>query len=347
MNKNMITVEQVSKYHPDKYADQISDNIVAHALRINPRARVAVETLVKDTTVVIAGEIGGVDLSCIDFNTAINEIANKLRYKVTNIINMVGFQSEQISKAVIKDDDIGAGDQGIMTGFATMETPTYLPLGMYLANLIISKLETLAENGFIQGDAKCQVTYNKITQKISHVVVSACQMPYDSFVTDFRKFIQQSLSDVVQGINIVVNPAGEWTIGGAEADSGLTGRKIVADQYGPMIPVGGGAFSGKDLTKVDRSAAYGLRNIAIDTLKEFNLEWVFIQCAYQIGKSKPVGLFVGCNNFKLYNDIHDWIIANYDLTPGALINRLNLSPNDYNELSKGCHYRNGYVGNWR
>jgi S-adenosylmethionine synthetase len=190
------------------------------------------------------------------------------------------------------------------------------------------------------------VTYDSQTLELIHVVISACMSPKFKNLDRFRAMLASHMGDIAPVALTTINPAGIWYIGGPEADAGLTGRKIVADQYGPRIPVGGGAFSGKDLSKVDRSAAYAARNIAIDVLKTFDVEWVLIQLAYQIGYAMPVAVSISSSHSDVNSDIEKWIKRFYNLTPDKMIERLGLTPEDYPRLAQGCHYRDGYVGNW-
>lgn len=345
----LFSTEQVSKYHPDKYADQISDKIVSLALSKNINSRCAVETLVKNKTVVVAGELGGVFLSNKEIKGAIHEVAEELGYEVDDIIILIDKQSNEISKAVeIGSGIVGAGDQGMMFGYATRETETWLPYGFDVANKIIEIIEKdVLEKDVLKGDAKTQVTVNLQTKELKTVLISVCHN--EKYDIDFvRSHIEKLFYGFIDKSVLLINPAGSWSVGGAIADSGLTGRKIVADQYGGYVAVGGGAFSGKDLSKVDRSGSYVARNIAIDVLKNFNgIDEVEIQLSYAIGVEKPVGVFVKTNKEYLDKYVEDWVLDNYDLTPKKLIERLNLKPKDFYMLSKGCHYRGGYVGRWK
>ncbi len=345
----LFSTEQVSKYHPDKYADQISDSIVAIALTKNKNARCAVETLVKNDTVVVAGEIGNVELDNDEVEYAVKTVARELNYPVSRVINLLDVQSAEISGAVEnKNGEIGAGDQGFMVGYATRETESYLPYAFDLANKIIERIEKSAiTSGLFKGDAKTQVTVDLDTNEIKKVLVSVAH--YEEFDLEFvQNCVKNLLGKLVDPDLLIVNPAGRWTVDGAVADCGLTGRKIVCDQYGGYTAVGGGAFSGKDLSKVDRSGAYAARNIAIDVLKRYgDVNSVEIQLAYAIGISKPMSVNVKTDVPELNNEIFDYIEANYDLRPHALISRLKLKPDDYPKLASGCHYKNGYVGDWR
>ena len=342
MSFNIINTEQVSKYHPDKFADQISDYFVDYILSMNHNAHCAIETFIKDTTVVVGGEISGYSLTEDEIYDGITKVATDLGYSVTNIINLLGKQSYQINRAV-NDTDIAAGDQGFVYGYATRETPEFLPLGLFLANKIIKAVEryVITSKGIIKGDAKTQVVVKD--GLVSKIVLSVC---YDRIYTlaDIRIWMQDLLYETLKryGINynvkLIINPSGIWTIGGATADSGLTGRKIVADQYGGYMPVGGGAFSGKDLTKVDRSGAYMARKVAVEILKENeDLEWVKIQVGYAIGIVEPISLNIITdkgiyrysrdifNRFKVSNMVHE------------------LSYLNVYHLSKGNHFRDGIL----
>jgi S-adenosylmethionine synthetase len=330
--KRLFSTEQVSKYHPDKYADQISDAILTAALKQDPGSRVACETMVKDNTVVLAGEI--TTAAILDYEAIVKKVARKLGYKVTEIINLLGVQSRQIGAAVDKN---GAGDQGMMFGYATRETASKLPLGFHTANGVIKRLEHDVEYNEMSplvGDAKTQVTIDLDTGEVETLLVSACHHDWAS-LEQVRNHIKKLLPEFKQ--QLLINPAGRWTIGGPTADSGLTGRKIVCDQYGGYKPVGGGAFSGKDPSKVDRSGAYMARQIALDLLEAVsNLEWVEVQLAYAIGVAEPVSVYVTTNDKG--TDYAEWVKNKYDLTPNGIIKHLNLLNLDYEKLAEGCHF---------
>jgi S-adenosylmethionine synthetase len=344
----LFSSEQVSKYHPDKYADQISDEIVQLAINENPEARVAVETLVKGTTVIVAGEIGNVTIPAEEIEAAIKRVAKELRYKVKDIINLIGQQSAEINLAVEETESksVGAGDQGIMFGYATDETPSFLPIAFHWANEIINIIETdiqMNKHSLYVGDAKTQVTIDLDTGEIETILVSACHKELANI--DTLRYYTMGLL-IGNGIPTpkewIINPSGSWTVGGPIADAGVTGRKIVCDQYGGYIPVGGGAFSGKDLSKVDRSASYMARNIAIDMIHRYEeVKWCEIQLAYAIGMSNPMSISVDTNTLGLSEKILEYIKLQYDLTPAGLINAFNGI--DYRQLAAGCHYRYGKV----
>lgn len=332
----LFSTEQVSKYHPDKYADQISDAILTECLRQDNTSHCGIETMVKDNTVVLGGEI--TTNAVVDFEAIVNRVANKLNYKVDNVINLIGKQSSEINGAVVADENIGAGDQGIMFGYATAETDSYLPFGFDLANKIIRIIENdVADNDVLIGDAKCQVTVDLDNPgTVEEVLVSVCH--HDTYNLDeIRAYVIALLDGVVEPKKWTINPAGTWNIGGATSDCGLTGRKIVCDQYGGYCAVGGGAFSGKDPSKVDRSATYMARKIAVDLVDKYQLKWCEVQLAYAIGVAEPVSVNIKND---LGEDYASYVRATYDLTPKGIIKALDLLNVDYEKLAEGCHFYN-------
>lgn len=341
----LMTCEQVSKYHPDKYADQISDALLTEYLKQDKNAHCGIETLVKNNTVIIAGEVSA--KAIVDVCEIIKRVAKKLNYRVSDIVSHLTKQSQEINTAVIKDENIGAGDQGIMFGYATNETSSYLPKGFETANKIIKILEknVTEENSILKGDAKTQVTIDLESKKYKTIVISACHKE-DIEIKEVRKNIYNLLPEEYKNkknwlrgkIDIKINPSGLWTIGGPTADCGLTGRKIVCDQYGGYAPVGGGAFSGKDPSKVDRSATYMAREIAIDLIKKFEIKWAQVQLSYAIGLSLPISVSVKSNNSRLNKKMVNYIRKTYDLTPKGIIKYLDLYNVDYEKLAEGCHF---------
>lgn len=337
----LFSTEQVSKYHPDKFADQISDAILTECLKQDPNSHCGIETMVKDNTVVLGGEV--TTKAIIDFCAIVHNVANKLSYEVTNIINLIGQQSPQINGAVEAVEDIGAGDQGIMFGYATSETDSLLPFGFDLANKIIKVIENDVDTNsetILKGDAKCQVTVDLDNPgTVKEVLISACHKENYS-LNEVREYIKNLAYHLATPEKWTINPAGIWTLGGAHADCGLTGRKIVCDQYGGYCPVGGGAFSGKDPSKVDRSATYMARKIAVDLVKKYNLKWCEVQLAYAIGVAKPVSINIK-NDLGI--DLADEVNSTYDLTPRGIIKHLNLLSVDYEHLAEGCHFYNTLI----
>lgn len=342
----MLSTEQVSKYHPDKYADQISDAILTEALRQDEKSRVACETLVKDTTVVIAGEI--TTQAKLDYEKIVRQVAAKLNYQVDKVINLISQQSVEIAAGV---DVGGAGDQGMMFGYATSETPSKLPFAFALANQIIQVLEDDLKNNrqsILRGDAKCQITVAADQKTIDTILISACHLEGLS-LAEVRNYLENLLPEKVKNVKqILLNPAGLWTVGGPASDCGVTGRKIVCDQYGGFCPVGGGAFSGKDPTKVDRSGAYMARYLAVEMVKKYQISEVLVQLAYAIGMREPVSVDVKIKTSENLTEkekpeqelmMTKWIKENHDLTPQGIIKTLGLLKIDYARLAEGCHYR--------
>lgn len=345
----LFSTEQVSKYHPDKYADQISDAILDACLNDDLQSRVACECMVKGETVILAGEI--TTRANPNYAEIINRVARKLGYKASNIITYIDHQSPEIAGGI---KDGGAGDQGMMYGYACSQTESMLPFGFDLANRIIAAIENdVAEDPqhILTGDAKCQVTVDLDAppdiSSVKKVLVSVCHSKEWSvdFVRSKVKSIMESRIGVSErrGIEIIVNPAGAWTIGGPTADCGLTGRKIVCDQYGGYCPVGGGAFSGKDPSKVDRSGAYMARKIACDLLKKHDLGWCEVQIAYAIGQAQPVSVLVDSPLTARNEGYAEEVMRDYDLTPDGIIKALSLHRERYETLAEGCHYRIGGV----
>lgn len=342
----LFSTEQVSKWHPDKYADQISDAILDACLAKDKYSRVACETMVKGDTIILAGEI--TTRGKVDYYEAALKVARKLGYKVDRVLSYIETQSPEIAHGIGEGSDMGAGDQGMMYGYACNETESLLPFGFDLANRIIAAIERDVETNpytVFKGDAKCQVTVN-LDQKpdmdsVKKILVSACHKEGHSL-----EAVQHSIHEILWScgvdthkVEVIANPAGTWTIGGPAADCGLTGRKIVCDQYGGYCPVGGGAFSGKDPSKVDRSGAYMARRIACYLVKHYGLEWAEVQIAYAIGQKEPMSVYVRTNRPGCDADYAREVLDTYPLTPAGIIEALNLLDVSYEKLAEGCHYR--------
>lgn len=343
----LFSTEQVSKYHPDKYADQISDAVLDACLKEDPQSHVACECMVKGETVILAGEI--TTNANPNYAEIVNRVAKKLGYKASNIITYIDRQSPEIAKGIERG---GAGDQGMMYGYACNHTDSMLPFGFDLSNRIIAAIEKDVETNpdtVFNGDAKCQVTVDldekPTMDSVKKILVSACHKE-DVILDAVRHSIFEILWDCgvdTKQVEIIINPAGEWTIGGPSADCGLTGRKIVCDQYGGYCPVGGGAFSGKDPSKVDRSGAYMARKIACDLLQKHNLQYCEVQLAYAIGMLNPMSVIVD-SNLPLRNESYvEEIMREYSLTPNGIIKALNLREPKYEKLAEGCHFRGGTI----
>ena len=350
----LFTCEQVSGGHPDKICDQISDAIVTDCLTHDPNSRVAVECMIKGYDITIAGEI----TSCHAPNCEL--LAQQVmagycaeddfpKYRVT--VNL-SRQSPDIAQGVDGDGEykvMGAGDQGMMFGYATDETPEMLPMPYVLACEALCRLRA-SDAPFLKPDAKCQVTFDYGRNRIDTFLVST-QHTEDASYEEVHEHVKQVMLETARMYNlnadfkILVNPTGRFVVGGSFADTGVTGRKIIADTYGGVCRHGGGAFSGKDPTKVDRSAAYMARKIAKDIVRAGMARRVEVQLAYAIGMPEPVSISVECfgTNRVPEQFIVTWIKKKYDLTPAGIISFLNLKAVDYNQISFGGHFRCGFM----
>lgn len=321
------TAEFVSPKHPDKICDQISDAILDAYLTKDPEARVAVDVVAAHGKMLITGEITS---SAKTIN--IEKIARKFVDANMQIEINIAKQSPEIARGV---DVGGAGDQGIMVGYACAENNEYLPTEYVLARNLCKYIYD--RHAF---DGKTQVTVNLVyyndifvSASIKHIVISWQNVAR----TDLEKLLKKWLKTLPNNIKLAsdysysINPAGDWSTGGFDADSGLTGRKIVVDNYGPRVPVGGGAFSGKDPSKVDRSAAYMARKIAVDYLEEQQAQEVIVNISYALGRAEPV-------DATAFIDGHKCSIKDYDLSPRAIIKQLGLLKPNYAERAKWGHH---------
>jgi S-adenosylmethionine synthetase len=314
------TAESVSPKHPDKLCDQISDAILDAYLAKDQAARVAVETMGGHGQVYIAGEVTAKHK--VNLEPIVKRLAGdvQLHHKIVH-------QSPEISAGV---DTGGAGDQGIMVGYACAETPQLLPMEVVLAR---SLNQYLFERW--PYDGKTQVTMRG--GAIHSIVASFQNAPSDKLSEEILNWYKnQDDSFKTSEPQLFANPAGDWRQGGFQADTGLTGRKLVIDNYGPQIPVGGGAFSGKDPSKVDRSAAYMARRIAVDYLKKSKAKEVYCYLAYAIGVAEPLEATVVI-------DGQQRLVKGYDLTPKGIIDYLDLKKPQYEQTARYGHFGNGFA----
>lgn len=332
------TAESVSPRHPDKLCDQISDAILDAYLAIDPNARVAVETCGGHGIVYIVGEVTST-ASDIDIQAIAKEIAGADMEIHVNLVE----QSPEIAGGV---DLGGAGDQGIMIGYATSETKELMPREVILSR----RLNQYIYQKF-PFDGKTQVTLK---------LLGSGEFELDSAVASFQNSTNQELKELVEQFitennlpgtpELHLNPAGEWNQGGFDADTGLTGRKLAVDNYGPRIPIGGGAFSGKDASKVDRSAAYMARRIAVDYLRARNAKEVFVRLAYAIGHADPLERTVIIDGKDEQIPLKPGAvpadnqseISGYDLTPQGIINYLDLKRPIYQATARYGHFGEGF-----
>ena len=313
---NYKTAESVSPKHPDKICDQISDAILDAHLAQDPDARVAIDVAGGHGHVFVTGEVTSRAMD-IDVNT----IVERLVGNDVEVAIHIAEQSPEIANGV---DAGGAGDQGIMVGYATNETPELLPLEYVLARSLNKYLYKIWPF-----DGKTQVTTKD--GEIVSIVASFQHAKQADLLGEVKKWQQEQTYAPSVSTKYHVNPAGDWDIGGFDADAGLTGRKLVVDNYGPRVPIGGGAFSGKDPSKVDRSGAYIARRIAVEYLKARDAKEVFVYIAYAIGYNEPLEATV-------IVDGKSEIVEGYDLSPNGIITFLDLKKPIYEKLAQYGHY---------
>jgi S-adenosylmethionine synthetase len=372
----LFTSESVSEGHPDKVSDQISDAIVDNFLALDPDSKVACETLVTTGLAVVSGEVRS--SAYIDVQQIARDVIRRIGYTKSEykfdadscgVISTIHEQSEDINRGVEKSRntfaDQGAGDQGMMFGYATNETDNLMPISLELSNLLLRELAVIRREGkvmtYLRPDAKSQVTmrYNDDNQPeaIASIVVST---QHDEFDADDKMLARikddvlniliprakQKLPERVQAmfngsIKYHINPTGKFVIGGPHGDTGLTGRKIIVDTYGGKAPHGGGAFSGKDPSKVDRSAAYAMRHLAKNMVAAGMAGEVLVQISYAIGVPHPIGLYVntyGTSKLSMSDgDLADRILEHIDFRPGAIVERLKLKTPIYSETAAYGH----------
>ncbi len=344
-NMRILTCEQVSDGHPDKICDQIADAVVTDCLRHDPASRVAIECLLKNDQLIIAGELTSTHEP--DYRKLVYEVferigRERLGYPADLDIGiLVKKQSPDIALGVDKG---GAGDQGIMYGYATNETPELLPIPFVVATKFLQILKNHPSRMF-RADAKAQVSYDYDTGRITVFLCSVQHSP-DVEVSDFRHIVESAMvlaaSEYALNTDFekLINPTGRFVIGGSFADCGVTGRKLACDTYGGIGRIGGGALSGKDPTKVDRSGAYMARKIARDIVLSGYADKCEIQIAYAIGMTDPVSVNIDCFGTESQNPrmIEQFVKDSYDLTPRAMCESLSLREVDYNQVSSYGHF---------
>ena len=371
-NTKIVTSEYVSYGHPDKVADQVSDALLDDYLTLDSNTRAGIETMIKDNIVIVGGEVK-TEATNVNIEQTVRNVLDLVNYPDSHklhgndikIINLIGEQSQEISKGVDRDDCdcIGAGDQGFVVGFASNETNEYMPLGVYIARQICKGV-TLVDG--LGPDVKTQVCveYGARVPKIKSIVVST--MHSDAFdIENVRRIIDNLIKTNRVGVNNVmddevffryikdknidyfINVNGKWVIGGPISDCGLTGRKIVVDQYGGYCNVGGGAFSGKDMSKVDRSGAYMCRYLAKNIVDAGLADEARVELSYVIGEPQPCAIKVELKNAhttpiaNLDKQIEMYIKEHIDLTPKGIIERFfpcGMKPIFFNTA------RNGHFG---
>ncbi|WP_126993999.1 methionine adenosyltransferase [Thermosipho globiformans] len=372
--KRLFTSESVTEGHPDKVADQISDAILDAMLEQDPKSRVAVETLVTTGIAIVSGEVttrAYVDIQDIVRKTILDIGYTRAKYgfdgETCAVLSSIHSQSPDIALGVdkaleakegeLKAEDeleqVGAGDQGMMFGYATNETKEYMPLPIMLSHKLAMKLSEVRKNGtlpFLRPDGKTQVTIeydeNDKPVRVDTVLISTQHEP-DVTIPEIKEALIKHVIDPIipeelrdDNMKILVNPTGRFVLGGPSADTGLTGRKIIVDTYGGAVPHGGGAFSGKDPTKVDRSAHYFARYVAKNVVAAGLADKFMIQVAYAIGKAHPVSVMI--NTFGTAKTDEDKILKAileiFDFRPGAIIKKLNLLRPIYKKTAAYGHF---------
>ncbi len=370
----LFTSESVSEGHPDKVADQISDALIDNFLAFDKNSKLACETLVTTGQVVLAGEVKS--NTYVDVQKIARDVINKIGYTKSEymfdgsscgVFSAIHEQSPDINQGVErkKKEDQGAGDQGMMFGYATNETDNYMPLSLEISHLLLKELAAIRREGkkmkYLRPDSKSQVTIeyddNNKPVRIDAIVVSTQHDDFDAETKMLKKIKEDVITILIPRVKKLlpkhiqalfndkikyhVNPTGKFVIGGPHGDTGLTGRKIIVDTYGGKGAHGGGAFSGKDPSKVDRSAAYATRHIAKNLVAAGLCDEVLVQVAYAIGVAKPMGIFIdtyGTAKVKL----HDGQIAKkveqlFDLRPYAIETRFKLRMPIYSETASYGH----------
>lgn len=376
----LFTSESVSEGHPDKIADQISDTLLDEFLRRDPEAKVACETLVTTGLVVLSGEVNTKDY--VPVEKFVRETIAEIGYTQSDyqfdanscaVISAIHPQSPDINRGVERAcaEEQGAGDQGMMFGYACKDTDDYLPLSLDLSHILLQELAKIRREGkvmtYLRPDSKAQVTIEysdaNIPQRIDTIVVST---QHDEFDTDDKRMLQKIKEDVekhlivrakdrlperVQALfkgdfRLLVNPTGKFVIGGPHGDTGLTGRKIIVDTYGGKGAHGGGAFSGKDSSKVDRSAAYAARHIAKNMVAAGISDEVLVQVAYAIGVAEPVGFCIntyGKSKLQLSDgEIAEKVQKIFDMRPYSIVERFGLKYPIFKETAVYGHVGRKY-----
>ena len=355
----IFTSESVSAGHPDKICDQISDAVLDACLTQDKKSRVACETMVKNNNVILAGEI--TTTAQIDYEQIARSVVKDIGYDHDGLgfsydsfrfTNYISEQSQDISEGIAQGEQLGSGDQGIMFGYACRETSELMPLPIALAHKLTLKHEDLRKDRSIglRPDAKSQVAVeysdNYQPQRIDSIVFSSQHDPNLS-LAQLRELIREEIiyrtlpQDLFDDkTKFFINPAGRFEIGGPVGDCGLTGRKIIVDTYGGMARHGGGAFSGKDPSKVDRSAAYALRQVAKSLVAADLCDYCEIQSSYAIGVAEPTSIFI--NTFesekRSLQEIEEIVIKSFNLTPSRIIENLSLYTPNYRKTASYGHF---------
>jgi len=359
MNEYIFTSESVTEGHPDKMADQISDAILDYIIERDKNAKVACETLLSNGYCIIAGELKTTTYAPMQeiAREVIREIGYTdarygFDYRTAGVLNGVGEQSPDIRQGVERGEEIGAGDQGMMFGYACSETPELMPLPIMLAHKLTKRLTVARKEAIIpwlRPDGKAQVSVRYRDGKpvsVEKVVVSTQHEPDINYSEIKEAVIEEVIKKVIpanllsKNVEYFINPTGKFVIGGPQGDAGLTGRKIIVDTYGGAAPHGGGAFSGKDPTKVDRSGAYAARYVAKNLVAAGVAEKITVQIAYAIGVVEPVSIYVDTHGTNKIDEkkIEEAVRKIFNLTPKGIIETLDLLKPIYRKTAAYGHF---------
>jgi S-adenosylmethionine synthetase len=357
-----FTSESVSEGHPDKVADQISDAVLDAILAADPKGRVACETLVKTGVVIVAGEV--TTSAWVDVEAIVRKTVLDIGYDTSDmgfdgascgVLNIIGKQSPDIAQGVDRKDERkqGAGDQGLMFGYACDETPALMPFPIYYAHRLVQRQSEVRKDGrlpWLRPDAKSQVTVRYANGKPVAIDTVVLSTQHDPSMNDRQKALAEAVIDeiikpvlpanMLVGTKYLVNPTGRFEIGGPHGDAGLTGRKIIVDTYGGASPHGGGAFSGKDPSKVDRSAAYAARYVAKNIVAARLAAQCQVQLSYAIGVARPINVTVYTENTGKIPDekLADLVNEHFDLRPKGIIRMLDLLRPIYQKTAAYGHF---------
>jgi S-adenosylmethionine synthetase len=356
----LFTSESVTEGHPDKMADQISDAILDYIIEQDKSARVACETLLSNGFCIIAGELKTTAYAPMQDiarevvkNIGYTDVQFGFDYRSAGVLNGIGEQSPDINQGVdLASGEIGAGDQGLMFGYACKETSVLMPLAITLAHRLTKSLADVRKSGklpFLRPDGKAQVTVRYENGKAVEIDTIVVSTQHNESVTQdilkeavIEEIIKKNLPSniITDNIKYHINPTGRFVIGGPQGDAGLTGRKIIVDTYGGSCPHGGGAFSGKDPSKVDRSAAYMARYIAKNLVGAGVSEKITVQLAYAIGVVEPVSIFIDTHNMAIVDEsrLEDCVRELFRLTPKGIIESLNLLRPIYTKTASYGHF---------
>lgn len=349
----LFTSEAVSIGHPDHVCDMISDSILDECLKQDKNSRVACETMAKDEFIILAGEI--TTNAKINVEEIAKKVIKEIGYTYTpRVLNLLQKQSPDIAQGV---DIGGAGDQGIMFGYANSETEEFTPLAITMAHDLVKLATDLRKRGefkYAGPDMKSQVTIEYQEGKAKRINTMLMSVQHKENYNDkgFKSYIKTEIMDKVAkkynlntDFKVLINPTGKFVIGGPEGDAGLTGRKIIVDTYGGYAPHGGGAFSGKDPTKVDRSAAYMARYLAKNIVASGLAKECLLQLSYAIGVAQPISIYIDCKGTNIVDTskIIEAIYNNFDLSPRGIIEKLELQNPIYKNTCNGGHFGRRYL----